>query len=165
MRKPLLLTLLVATTALGANLSKDEVEARPLKGARKVFVMVEEISPLLSDAGIDAQGLTTTIELRLRRMGLEVIPVKPGHPTYLHLAISTLPAEKNVTVAYNMALSLADDVTLGRNKMLLPGTFTWQHSTLGVAGTYKIRESVEHSLDDLLNEFENAWRSVNPTPR
>ena len=164
MLKAFPVALAVALCPLPA-LAEEDASTMMLKGLRRVAVLVEKIDSELEQVGVTQNELRTLVELRLRRMGMEVVALRgrtPGTP--MVEVTATAMNLSDSLVACSMELRIDESVILDRNKKWLPGAYTWSQATLGRFGSAKAVPSVEQMLNGLLNKLENDWLSVN-SPR
>lgn len=101
------------------------------------------------------------MELKLRLAGIKVLTKEErlatmGKPT-LYLNIGALHRQPGQKHAHNISLKLQQIVRLVRNGDLADAT-TWSIGSVGYGDLPFIRNGVEDQVD----QFINAWLSVNP---
>jgi hypothetical protein len=140
----------------------DRESLRDLDGVR---VVVEEPAPVLKAKGLSKDGLQKSVESKLRSAGINVLnsgefPV--GDP-FLHVRVTT-SKENGGRIAYEVELDFRQTVFLRRNPAV---TFnraqTWKADEhMGLVRSARLAESVQAALLEQLNQFVNAFFSVNP---
>lgn len=127
-----------------------------LKGISGVQVVIEDLSDSAKALGLEKETIQTDVELKLRLAGIRVLSEQennntPGSPSlYVNVRV--------VRSAAAVAVELKQSVRLVRNGELALGT-TW---SVGGVGTNLTAESIRRHIQDYLDEFLNAWLSVNP---
>ena len=124
---------------------------------------------VLIDADFALQGLTqdnlqTSVELRLRRSGIQVLTAQEasqlaGNPV-LYVNVSLL--KSTLLYVYSVGVQLQQQVSLKRLPSLESHTPTWQTSLLGfVASIGDPSAKVQQSIDNLVDRFINDYLAVN----
>jgi len=104
--------------------------------------------------------LKSDIELRLKRKGILVLGemgVEQGNPL-LYLVINSVQASSKGGAIYNIDLSFWQDVRLARSGESTRAP-TWSSSFIGA--THK-KKHIRNAVINKVDEFCNAWLSVNP---
>ena len=152
-----------------ALLAEDDEHTRPsLSGLQAVQVVVEAFSassqPLLEARGLTVNAIRTDAELRLRKAGIRVITREerlktPGAPyLYLNAIITT----GSSLWGNSIAVSLVQDVSLGRDSSIQFQTETWSvKSGGGIISPERIAQTVRNGFNDMVDQFINAYLSVN----
>ena len=162
----------------------DEAERATLKGLPGVEVIVESPHEDQRRAGFDERAFQTDVELKLRRDGIKVLSreqrlATPGKP-YLYVNINSLHKKPGSMAAYKIDLRLYQLVRLDRKvdveaicdgNAIIRGyrcidaravgthiAATWSKGVVGYGDLSYTRDHVK----DLVDEFINAWLSVNP---
>ena len=154
-----LLTLLINATAAQAY---DELRARStLKGLPGVSVVVDDFSDLVKGAGFDIGTFQTDVELKLRLAGIKVLTdaerlETEGNPR-LVLVVHLAREEPDDWYVFRIAVELGQLVRLERNGFLVP-IVTWEKGFIGGGPLSAVRDAAKDRVD----EFINAWLSVNP---
>jgi hypothetical protein len=130
-----------------------------LKGIDAIYVVVEELPDGAKALGLTKEATQTDVELKLRLAGMRVVTKSewfrlPGNP-YLYVTINMT---KGATAAA-IAVALNQNVLLERNSAAASGATTW--SKEGVLSNPDA-QFVRDRTKDLVDEFLNAWLSVNP---
>ncbi len=116
-------------------------------------------------AGFDERTFQTDVELKLRLAGIKVLTEEeqlatPGMPI-LYLHVNALHKQPGQNHAYSISLGLQQAVRLVRNGALAYGARTWSVNSVGYGDLPFIRNAVK----DYVDQFINAWLSVNPKPK
>ena len=170
MKKTMKNALLLATVALlllamsgrSAMAFDDESTRATLKGLPGVWVWVEDFSDDAKRAGFNQQTFQTDVELKLRLAGIKILTEQErmftsGIP-YLSLLVNPLHDQHGEIAAYGTRLHLWQGVRLIREPSITAFASTWSVSGVG----YGKLSGVRNSVKDLVDQFINAWLSVNP---
>lgn len=157
-----LLVLGVSLRLAAADTPIDRESLRDLDGVR---VVVDEPAPVLKAKELSKDELKKSVESKLRSAGINVLnsgefPV--GDP-FLHLRVTTTAANGGM-IAYEVELDFRQTVFLRRNPTI---TFnraqTWKADEhMGLVRSARLAEAVQAGLLEQLNQFVNAFFSVNP---
>jgi len=158
MRRSLLLLLLLPALARASDLPMDRATLAGLSG---VFVAVANV-PHAIKSQVDREILKTDIELKLRVLGIKVFneAAAAGNKVMLYVIINgfTPPDFSPDRMAYTAVITAEQRVRLVRDSAIETTAATW--STL-VGGTGNFA-GIRHSIADGVDEFANAYLSVNP---
>ena len=170
MKKTMKNALLLATVALlllamsgrSAMAFNDESTRATLKELSGVWVWVEDFSDDAKRAGFNQQTFQTDVELKLRLAGIQVLTQQeslatPGSP-YLYLNVNALHDQHGEIAAYGTRLHLWQGVRLIREPSITAFASTWSVSGVGYGKLSNVRNAVKDRVD----QFINAWLSVNP---
>jgi hypothetical protein len=149
--------LTLASPALGID---DEFTRKSLTGLRGVYVVVEDFDADRQRAGFDQRTFLTDVEVRLRTAGIPVLTLEergaaPGKPV-LYLNVNALHDQPGEANAYSIMLEVLQRVTLASGQTTT--AITWSVSGMGMETFEQVRGRVRDKVD----EFINAWLSVNP---
>ena len=162
MTKRLATICLVAMFSIGfaaRSVRAQDPSAPTLKGITAVAVLVEDLPDGAKLLGLTRDAIQTDVELKLRLAGMRVVTRQedrslPGGPflwVSVNLTSDAQAASINIALCQNAILEL--------NYELAPAVRTWLTSRLIVRLTgQRIRDDVKDDVD----EFLNAWLSVNP---
>jgi hypothetical protein len=128
-----------------------------LRGIKTVGVVVDRIDPELGKEGFDAETFQTRVEMRLRNAGIEVVP---NAPEFLALRLLHVRGGRG-PFAVCLAVGLYQPVTLVRDAKVRTATQTWEAETVLMAPPKMVYSASLDSLDELVDRFIEAWRSVN----
>lgn len=127
-----------------------------------MYVLVEDFTEQNKAAGFDKRTFQTDAELNLRSAGIKVLTEKeksatPGKPC-LYFNVKAMHKQLGKKHAYTISLGLQQAVRLVRNGALAYGAMTWSVGSVGYGDLPFIRNAVK----DYVDQFINAWLSVNP---
>ncbi len=141
-------------------------ERESLAGLAGVYVIVEEMDPVVEREGLARSTLQTDVEVKLRQAGIRVLtrtewPVAPGSP-HLYLRVTTLRVGEEWQVyAVEILLDLGQEVMLARKPTIALVAPTWRTSWVGAVGAKKL-DWVRERVRDRVDEFINAYLAANP---
>ena len=148
-----------ALTSSSTQANDSEISRKSLQGIRAVSVEVEDLSDGAKALGLSAETVRTDVELKLRLAGVRVVTADevlqiPRMPTlYVDAEVSSCSKAESISVA------LQQNVRLERNGQSAVGATTWD---VGVIGLNLNAEDIRDKIKDLVDQFLNAWLSVNP---
>jgi hypothetical protein len=154
-----IVALLTAATPVAA--ADSQVERASLTGLTAMSVVVEELGPLAAKAGLSTDAMQKDIEGRLRQAGLSITSDADAY-VYVHVTVAdpggTLP------IPYVVDVSLMQEVTLPRGvKTRTPLQCpTWSVNRLGLTSTDRLRPLITERVNEFVDLFVTAYRSVNP---
>ncbi len=154
-----IVALLIGTTPAAA--ADSQVERASLTGLTAMSVVVEELGPLAAKAGLSTDAMQKDIEGRLRQAGLSITSDADAY-VYVHVTVAdpggTLP------IPYVVDVSLMQEVTLPRGvKTRTPLQCpTWSVNRLGLTSTDRLRPLITERVNEFVDLFVTAYRSVNP---
>jgi len=132
-----------------------------LKGISTVYVLVESLSNGAKGLGLSKDIIQTDAELKLRLAGIRVVTQKesrtfkiPGSP---HIYINVTSTDS--AMAASIHVELGQNVQLERNGEFAPGVTTWSTGYLFLNPN---AQAIRDKIKDKVDEFLNAWLSVNP---
>jgi hypothetical protein len=158
-----LATMLLATMFLVGAGSRPARAQDPgvmsLKGIDAVDVLIENLSDGSKALGLTKQAIQNDVELKLRLAGIRVVTQQeslklPGSP-FLHIMVTTSPDRRAVSIG----VELGQDAWLARSGELVT-VMSWQ--TGGVVSNPGVAQAIRDLIKDYVDEFLNAWLSVNP---
>jgi len=160
----LALSLVSASSAVAGD---TKYERATLAGLSGVAVVVEHLDLEVERAGLTESLIQTDAELRLRLAGIQVlgrdeINKDPGRPL-LYLFANIGFGNAAGPWAYSLSVSVQQRVKLERATQISLLTSTWSVEEVG----YNISQSgmadaVRSALKDNVDQFINAYLSVNP---
>jgi hypothetical protein len=151
---------LVGVCSPAVRAQADKYANATLKGISTVYVSVgitansdENKTPTLT-----TESVQTDVELKLRLAGMHVVTEEEGQTLQgrPHLFVSL---SLNNPIAAHISLQLCQDAYLTRDAQLVPSVPTWQDSALFWNTTV---QGIRDQIKDYVDEFLNAWLSVNP---
>jgi hypothetical protein len=138
-----------------------ETSRETLRGARRILPAVSFISEDCKKHGINANALQNNLEQRLRTAGIEIPSSgNPYHDGILSLNVICYEFEKGYLI-FNINEYFLQDVIVVRNVKLAAQVPTWTTETVGHTPIDQ-PEFVEGKINDAIDRFLNAYRSVNP---
>jgi hypothetical protein len=157
----LILLLFMAVSCTAGDSSMDRSTLRGLKAMK---VVVDSPSTDIERAGVDRDALRNTIEQKLRDAG---ITIDNDAVEFLGLTISSARTPRRslmskAPVSLVVGIGLYQIVLLNRDKTIKTVTETWGDERVAPAASKAIEHTVSDAVDDLMNEFVNAYRLVNP---
>ena len=148
----------LSVRAAGPGTGDGAIQRSSLRGLKTVEVIIE-------CAATDATGelptstLQTEVELRLRLAGLEV---KAGRDSHLHIRVQPLPLQTPDHCVYSVKVELNQAASLTRDSTIFLPMRTWHTELIGFVETRKLHEAIQDAVSDLMDQFVNAYLSVNP---
>jgi predicted secreted protein len=145
----------------------DEVGRSSLSGLTGVFVVVEEVSESVENAGLTQHQLKNDVELRLHQAGIKALSMEesfkwPGHPV-LHVYVICVPSSDNSMFAISVQVKFCQDVYLARDPKIGCIAATWSAPILtGFSDKSGLRNLVREYLPDCIDEFINDYLEANP---
>lgn len=161
-----ILRLGVLILAVTVSVMAGEFDKKSLHGLGGVYVLVESLDSEIEQAGLHKADIQTDVELKLRLAGIKVPTEEehlhqPGTP-YLYINANVHLGHENSGLAYYaIDCELEQDVTLTRDESISTVATTWETGKAGVVGTSNLQR-IRDSVKDLVEEFINAYLSVNP---
>ena len=148
----------LSVRAAGPGTGDGAIQRSSLRGIKAVEVIVE-------CAATDATGelrtstLQTEVELRLRLAGLEV---KAGRDSHLRICVQSLQLQTTDHCIYLVKVELNQAASLTRDSTIFLPMRTWHTELIGVVETKKLNQAIQDAVGDLMDQFVNAYLSVNP---
>ena len=141
-----------------AHALDNEISRRSLRGLKGVQVIVESQKPEVEQNGLMTGAIQTDVELKLRQAG---IPVSDRGDAGLIVGVSVLTSSDGlwpfmITVELDQTTALSRDPSI-----FLPAVPTWDVRVFGHVGKQNVR-SLRDSVKDLVDQFINAYLTVNP---
>jgi hypothetical protein len=141
-------------TGAASDAALDRATLRGLKG---VNIVIDPLSPALQDAGVTANLLDTHISARLERAG---IPVDRKAVEFLGFRITEVRGKRG-PYALSLRAGVYQPVLLVRDHNVKTATQTWDVETVLLSEPKTLNDAVLTSVDELVDGFAAAWRSVN----
>lgn len=142
----------------------------PLGGVRKVTVLVLFGPTGTPPNGISEGRLQTILELRLRTAGLRVLTREednkdPDINPYVYLEVATLETSNQagtvIGYAHRLDLSARVFASVPFNRARAPMVL-WSNGLIAVADRLSAAADIERIVNNLADEFLNAWLKANP---
>ena len=165
MRTRIMLALLtcLAGSAASASANDSQAERVSLTGLTTLSVVVEDLAPVAQNNGLTQVALETEVERRLRQAG---ISITPDADAYLYVHVIVADPGSSLPLPYVIDVALMQEVTLPRGlKTRTPlQCQTWWVNSLGLTGPDRLRSAVGDRVNEFVDQFIRAYRSVNPKP-
>jgi len=148
---------LIASHSVRADDSRLSRET--LKDVRVISVMVEDLPDSAKILNISKDAIQTDVELKLRLAGMRVVPEQEGERL---LGSPVLYVNLNVAddgKAADIKVDMQQNALLERNKLWTPRITTW---STGILVSNPTSERIRNLIKDRVDDFLNAWLSVNP---
>jgi hypothetical protein len=166
-RRHLYFCFAISAVLTSACLAGDSAMDRAtLRGLKAVKVIVDPPSPEIERQGVDREQLRGSIERKLRDdgikvddnaiefVGLSIASVAPGRR-------STLSIKKG-PVSLTVGLGVYQIVTLNRDPTTKTVAETWGDQRIMSAVPKGLEQELSGAVDDLVEQFVKAYRTVNP---
>jgi len=147
---------LVTASWIGA-ISPSVLGQDELKGITSLTVGVEKLPVGAKVIGLNEESIQNDVELKLRLAGIHIATSKEAgvKVPFLYVRITVLSQAQ----AANIEIQIMEEARLLRNGQFAPGVITWDKGGVVSNPTARlIRDLVKDNVD----EFLNAWLSVNP---
>jgi hypothetical protein len=158
-----LIPIVIASVLFVAPLtaSDTQIDRASLTGLAAMSVEVEDLGPLVGKLGLTAAGLQTDVERRLRAAG---ITITPDADAYLYVHVTVADPGGTLPLPYVVDVSLMQEVTLPRGvKTRTPLQCpTWSLNRLGLTTSDRLRPILTERINEFVDQFVVAYRSVNP---
>jgi hypothetical protein len=137
----------------------DQVTNRTLKGISAVYVLVGYLPDGAKTLGLTTEAIQTDVELKLRLAGMRVVTDEehtklPGMP-YLYIFLNLMDRAQ----AGCIQVELHQNALLDANNEQAFAVNTWSTGFVLANPTAQV---IRDRIKDKVDEFLNAWLSVNP---
>ena len=140
-----------------------------LKGVNGVFLFTL-VDKDLSDAGVDRDAIETSVELKLRSIGLTVITAKhPGAATQKLSIVALMIGVKGMKITdtemycYSASMAASEGGILHHlPKEYIPIT-TWTDDVIGCVGKHRL-DAIKGTVEEIADTFCNDYLIANPKP-
>jgi hypothetical protein len=153
--------LLVFCSAMSAQDSEER--RKSLKGITGFYVSIENLDPAIEKEGLTTNQIRADVERRLRAAGINVLTKEQasqaaGRPL---LRIDLMIGNRQGLYPYALDIGAHQRVRLERDPAAIVHATTWSVGSAGIANLSTIQSTVMDRID----EFINAWLSVNSRQR
>lgn len=162
MTKRLATMCLVAMFLIGLaapSVRAQDTFAATLKGISAVFVLVESLPDGAKVLNLTKDTIQTDVELKLRLAGMRVASQQEGEKLsgspHLYVQINLTDSAQ----AASIDVELDQNATLELNGQFAPAVATWSKGILIASPT---AQGIRDGVKDRIDQFLNAWLSVNP---
>jgi len=143
------------SSALGADAPLDRATLRGLKALQ----VVVDVGPELQQAGIKKEALAAKVRQRLESANVTV----DANATDLVGVKVTAAHSRNTPYAVCVEMGIYQSVSLKRDPTVITNTVTWSGESVLLAPPKLLQEVVPNTVDQLVDQFLAALRSVNPS--
>jgi hypothetical protein len=152
---------------LGGAAYAQESALGALAGVDSVYILAEQTSALLVQAGINDTTLAESATKIMSRANIVLTDhdqwLGSRGGTYLYVRANAVADQEASTAAYMAVVELRQDVQLIRdNAIHALGATTWRSSVLGVVPVSRLADQVRESMPRLIREFLAAYEAANP---
>jgi hypothetical protein len=160
-----LLLVALALCSVSAVFAVDDESSREsLKGLPGVFVVVDDLDPVIEKAGLTKADIQNQVEQELKLAGIPILSreqwvTTPGGP-YLHVNAFVVSSDDSVWPFF-IEVSSMQRVALERSSVNIFFAPTWSVATVGSVGSNRLRQ-IKDIVKDYVDQFVKAYRAVNP---
>ena len=156
-----MLALVLVLHPTQAQAADSQIERASLTGLAVISVVVEDLGPLVARLGLTTDALQRDVESRLKKAGLSITA---DADAYLYVHVTVADPGGSLPLPFVVDVSLMQEVTLPRGvKTRTPLQCpTWSLNRLGLASTDRVRALVGDRVNEFVDQFVVAYRSVNP---
>lgn len=158
------LVLLLVCGQFGQAMASDSKADRDtLRGIKTIQVVVLDISADAIKDGLTVQQIRTDVELRLRKAGVVVVDDLPKSNRHLTIMAACVKRAYEGTSVYAYDVTVSFDqpaITVSNN--VLAVLSTWSVGSVGLAGSSNMSRFVRETIGNFVDEYINAYLSVNP---
>jgi hypothetical protein len=153
---------LAALASHGFAASDGPLDRATLKGIKSFAVIMDPLGAELTDHGLSVKTVSKYVEIRLEQAGIQV---SPDAKEFLGLRVLSAQSGKKGPMAVAITIGLYQQVELVRDTAAKTATDTWGAQSILLTGANQVNESVSETIDELVQRFVTAYRSVNqPEP-
>ena len=136
-----------------------------LRGLQGVYILLEDVTPEMAQAGLTTPQLHTDVEWQLRQAGIPVLTKDQafrlqGAP-YVYVYVHLVPHPIGLT-AYTILIEVNQRALLDLNGSSA-SVSTWSVQRLGTVGSTHL-QTIRNDVRNQVDHFITAYRSVNPPP-
>jgi len=151
---------LYAFLAVGCFGGDSAMDRATLRGLAAVKVIIDPPSPELERDGVDRELLRVGVVQKLQNAGIKI---DNDVVEFLGVGISSAPrAGRKAPVPLVIAVGVYQAVGLTRDKTTKTVAETWGDQRVMAAPSKGLDRQVSMTVDDLVDQFVRAYRSVNP---
>ena len=158
MHRTILLVALISVLGAGLRAGDATLDRATLRGLKAFNIVIDPLDPQLEKAGLSADSLRSRIDTRLRHAGIQL---DNNAIEFVGLRIDSMFTKKGPN-GLCFSLAFYQPVALARDQKIRTATQTWDvHSMLLVPPKMMV-QAAQDAVDQLADQFVNAYRSVNP---
>ena len=130
-----------------------------LRGLKAIKVVVDPATTEMEHEGLDRQRLQSAIEQKLRDAGIQV---DNDANEFLGVTLSSARGSRRGPFSVAVGLGVYQTVLLNRDKTIKSVTETWGDQRVLSTTARTLDHFVSGAVDELVDQFIRAYRSVNP---
>lgn len=159
--------LAIVFSSLTSLVHAQTSESKSLKGLGVVTVRVEPLAPVFEAEGLTHAKLQAAAESRLRRNKIPVRRYEDAGswslPTVsVKVSMAGPDSWRGLFYAADVSVSLRTIVTVNStNELVLFGS-VWDRATLFLLGRSYVVSSLTKEVENIIDQFSNAYLTVNP---
>ena len=147
-----------------ATASDAKYNRASLRGVQGVYVKVEGLTPEIEKDGLTETLIRRDVESKLQTAGIRIQSMEKwsdvmGSP-HLYVNLNCLKLRETKEYIYSIHIAFRQNVYPEREPILILGATTW--SVGGIIGITNRLDKIRDSLKSHLDEFIEAYLSVNP---
>jgi hypothetical protein len=148
-----------ALASPGYAASDGPLDRATLEGLKSLAVIMDPLGAELTDHGLSVKTVSKYVEIRLEQAGIQVAP---NAKEFLGLRVLSAQSGKKGSIAVAVTIGVYQQVELVRDTAAKTATDTWGAQSVLLTGANQVNESVSETIDELVQRFVTAYRSVNP---
>jgi hypothetical protein len=153
-------TALYASVALGCFGSDSAMDRATLRGLQAVKVIIDPPSPELEHDGVDRELLRVGVVQKLQNAGIKI---DNEAVEFLGVDISSgARAGRKGPTPVVVGVGVYQVVAIARDKTTKTVAETWGDQRVMALPSKGLDREVSNTVDDLVDQFVRAYRSVNP---
>ncbi len=156
--KILLLLALVAAPLALRGAGDGAIDRATLRGLKSINIVIDRLDQELENAGLAADVLRQRIEHKFQNAG---IAVDSNSLEFLGVRVTPMRLKKGPYSVY-FSVALYQPVYLSRDQKIRTATQTWESGRVLVVEPKRFLMAALDTMDQLVDEFVTAYRSVNP---
>jgi hypothetical protein len=153
----LLAAILALAPRFGQGAGDAPLDRATLRGVAAVGAVVDLIDPELQKLGVTQEAIQPRLEARLQAAHINF---DKDAPEFLAFRITFVRGRG--PYALSVTVGLYQPVVLVRDRNLRTATQTWEVESVLMADSKVLQTACFETVDDLVNRFVAAYRSVNP---
>ena len=135
-----------------------------LRGLKGIYISVEELEPEITNDGLTSDLIRKDVKALLRTARIAVLSKEGWFETngspYLYINANVMKLDKTKEYIYSVNISFNQNVYPVRDHVEIMGASTW--TTGGIVGITGNLDNIRGSVKSLVEQFIEAYSSVNP---
>jgi hypothetical protein len=152
-------TALLFTFAVPLLPNDEPINRQSLKGIKGFRVVIQDIGSDAVADGLTVNQLQTDVELRLRKAGVTVLETGVDVP-FLSVRAALFKTSPGGVYANTCMVEFYQQVSVKNGTFLFAATWSVQY--LGTVGNESMSQTIRERVADQVDQFLNAYLSVNP---